>query len=340
MRLLLITQVVDESDPYLSFFAGWIREFSKNFEHIHVICLKKGAHTAPANVQVHSLGKEIKESRLQYVTRLFLHIWKLRREYDAVLVHMNQEYILVAGWLWILLRKRIYMWRNHYAGNLLTDCAATFCTKVFCTSKFSYTAKYKKTELMPVGIDTAAFKPLESVNRKERSILFFGRLAPSKRPDMLLTTLKKLEIRGVSYSASFCGSPMPEHASYRDRLLEGAKSLSSVSFFEGVPNAQAPKVFNEHDIFVDLSVSGMYNKTIFEAAACGCLVLAASLDFAELAGHGSAFREDGSDLTEKLEALLLMPKDEKARERGRMRSIAETQNLSSLVRRLATSISS
>ena len=72
---------------------------------------------------------------------------------------MNQEYVLIAGWLWKLLGKRTYLWRNHYAGSWLTDVAAVFCTKVFCTSKHSYTVKYKKTVLMPVGVDTERFTP-------------------------------------------------------------------------------------------------------------------------------------------------------------------------------------
>ena len=57
MRLLICTQTVDLNDPVLGFFHGWIAAFSRHCESVHVICLKEGRHSLPANVFVHSLGK-------------------------------------------------------------------------------------------------------------------------------------------------------------------------------------------------------------------------------------------------------------------------------------------
>lgn len=37
-------------------------------------------------------------------------------------------------------------------------------------------------------------------------------------------------------------------------------------------------MYNNHEIFVNLSPSGMYDKTIFEAMACECLVLTSNLN--------------------------------------------------------------
>src|SRR3989344_5101310 len=183
MRLLIVTQVVDRKDPILGFFHHWIEKLAEHTESVHVVCLKKGEHGFSKNVVVHSLGKEEGEvSRTRYTLRFWKFICGLRREYDLVLVHMNQEYVLIGSWLWLLLGKPVYMWRNHYSGSVLTDIAAFFCTKVFCTSKFSYTAKYKNTVLMPAGVDTEIFKLLPEAPRKIRSILFFGRMSRSKRP--------------------------------------------------------------------------------------------------------------------------------------------------------------
>ena len=55
MRLLILTQKVDQNDDILGFFHGWIREFSKNFETITVISLGVGEYNLPANVRVLSL---------------------------------------------------------------------------------------------------------------------------------------------------------------------------------------------------------------------------------------------------------------------------------------------
>ena len=57
MKLLIITQKVDENDQLLGFFIDWIRLFSEKFERIIIICLEKGVFELPENVEVISLGK-------------------------------------------------------------------------------------------------------------------------------------------------------------------------------------------------------------------------------------------------------------------------------------------
>ncbi len=341
MKLLIVTQVVDRTDPFLGFFHAWLIELSKHYEHIHVICLKEGQHQLPANVTVHSLGKEGGVSRTMYLRRFFRFVWQLRREYDTVFVHMNQEYILLAGWLWKLLGKRIYMWRNHYAGNFLTDLAAKFCVKVFCTSKFSHTAKYKKTVIMPVGVDTDMFMPQTEIERMPRSILFFGRFAPAKRPLVLLEALGIIAQEGTEFSASFYGTALPADAAYREGVVERDRELAlenRVKFFEGVPHAQAPRIFSAHEIYMNLSSSGTYDKAMFEAAACGCLVLAASQDFEALAGK--RFRltdaEDAPAVAEKLREALALSESERTSLAAQLREkILADQSLKTLGKRLA-----
>src|SRR6185369_1642182 len=156
MKLLVFTQALDKKDPILSPYHRLMGEIARNFQSVTVVCLKKGEHDLPRNVEVLSLGKEEGGGRLmsraRYVWRFYKYIFGA--EYDAVFVHMNQEYVLLGGIFWKLMLKPAYMWRNHHAGSRLTDVAAFFCKKVFCTSRFSYTAKYKKTVIMPVGVDT------------------------------------------------------------------------------------------------------------------------------------------------------------------------------------------
>src|ERR1041385_8548279 len=120
MRLLVTTQAVDLNDPVLGFFHRWIEELAKHYEHVHVICLKEGEQRLPSNVSVHSLGKEQGRSRVKYLVLFYRYIWTLRNEYDAVFVHMNQEYVLLGWKLWFLLGKRIVLWRNHKKGSFLT----------------------------------------------------------------------------------------------------------------------------------------------------------------------------------------------------------------------------
>ncbi|MBI5456433.1 glycosyltransferase family 4 protein [Candidatus Kaiserbacteria bacterium] len=334
MKLLVCTQSVDTEDLVLGFFVGWLKAFEKTFGTMNIIALQVGQYDLKS--QVHSLGKERgSQGRLRYSIRFLLHVWKLRREYDAVFVHMNEEYALLAGWLWKLLGKKVYLWRNHYEGSLATDIAAFFCEKVFCTSKFSYTAKYKKTVLMPIGIDTALFQPLREIRRVPGSLLFFGRFAPSKRPDVLVSAVRMLHAQNIPCSVTFFGSALARDAAYKASVQADSYSLENARFFEGVPHAAAPSVFSEYEIFVDLSESGMYNKTIFEAAACGCLVLAASKDFAESADARLSFDGSAETLAEKLKGLLSLRDGERRVLIEQLSHMADTHSLPSLVHSLA-----
>ncbi|MDO8521783.1 MAG: glycosyltransferase family 4 protein [bacterium] len=348
MKLLICTQAIDLDDPILGFFCRWVEEFSKHCESVHVICLKEGKHSLPANIRVHSLGKPSVAkamegegtrflSRIKYVWNFYKYIWTLRNEYDAVFVHMNQEYVLLGGLLWKFLGKRIFFWRNHYAGSLWTDIASALSTKVFCTSKFSYTAKFKKTVIMPVGVDTSTFKPL-SGERDPAGILFLARMAPSKKAHILVDALKPLHERGTNFRASFYGSALPRDSAYYAELQEKVRvaGLSGVvRFHAGVPNTETPKIYNEHAIFVNCSSSGMYDKTIFEAAACGTLVLAASRDFATLVPlRFSYVADDVKDIAAKLEALLSLSENERKEASIELLELADKNSLATLGARL------
>ena len=349
MRLLICTQTVDRRDPFASFFTEWIGEMAFRFSAVHVVCLKQGEYTPPENVTVRTLGKESMErattfQRFRYTARVWRAAWRLRNEYDAVFIHQNQEYILIAGFLWWILGKPVYLWRNHYAGTILTDIAAWFCVKVFCTSRYSYTAKYKKTVLMPLGVNTDLFAPQKDVARTPHSILLFGRVAPSKRLDVVLDALRILHSHGISFTASIYGESLPSDAAYRKELQELVRKsyvANDVHFHAGVPHEEAPRIFREHEIYVNVSRSGMLDKTIFEAMATECVVLATSDDYKALVLDERVVLEnaDPEHLAEMLRELLTMPPDARVNlGRGLRGIVVAKHNLKRLGERLVEEI--
>ena len=329
MKLLIITQKVDVNDPILGFFHGWIEELSKHCESIVVICLYEGKYHLPENVRVLSLGKEKGESRMKYLWNFYEYIWKELENYDKVFVHMNQEYILLGGILWKLFERDIFMWRNHHAGSILTDIAAAFCKKVFCTSKYSYTAKYKNIEIMPIGINIEKFKPLESVQRTPQSILFLGRISPVKRPDLFIDAIIKLNENNSQIIASIYGNPLPQDRIYYEGLK--VKALNYVDFYKGVSNDETISIYSAHEIFVNLSSSGMYDKTIFEAMACGCLILASNENLRGKINDDFIFRQgDREELIHKLEKLLSYSLEDKQKAVKDLRKFSEEHSLKKL----------
>ena len=312
MKLLILTQTVDSNDPVLGFFHKWIEVLSEKYDSLEVICLREGKHSLPSNVRVHSLGKEDGESRVKYLRRFYRYIWGLRKEYDAVFVHMNEEYVLLGGLPWKLLGKNYYLWRNFHAGSWKTDIAASLCTNVFCTSLFSYTARYKKTHIMPVGVDLTNFKPRSDIERIPRSVLSLSRIAPEKRIETLLAALGILKTQGVQFTATIVGDPLPKDEPYAAMLRQMCERLDitdAVTFQSSVTKSEAPSVFAKHAVFVNCSPSGMLDKTIFEAAACGAYVFAASADFARIAGEDFSFCS-ASELAEKMKEVLSRENEE------------------------------
>lgn len=338
MRLLIITQAVDAKDPVLGFFVRWIEELAKRVEHIQVICLSKGEYVLPDNVQVYSLGKEEGQGRLEYIRRFYTYIWSYRHDYDTVFVHMNEEYVLLGGLLWRLWRKRVYMWRNHRIGSWRTRIAVSLSTKVFCTSKHSFTARFKKTVLMPVGIDLERFSPEvgTTVRREDRSILFFSRIGPVKRPEIFIDALGEVLSRGISFVASIYGSPLPKDEAYYESLKIRAESLGlkdRLSFHPGVPNDLAPAIYHAHDIFVNCTPAGAFDKTLFEAAAAGCRVITSSDDFRDAAGD-EVYAADTAALVDRLVVFLIQDEDAITRSRIQMQSLARGESVATLADRL------
>jgi glycosyltransferase involved in cell wall biosynthesis len=341
MKLLITTQAIDTHHPVLGFFHEWVAELAKHFEHITVICLVEGDHSLPANVTVYSLGKERGEqSRIAYARRFLRLISEIRDEYDAVLVHMNEEYILIAGWYWKYHGKSVYMWRNHYAGSFLTTVAVLFCKKVFCTSMRSYVARYKRTVLMPVGVDIARFSENPAAVHKLHSILFLSRMAPSKRPDMFIEALGILKSRGAVFSATLVGSPTPEDQVFYSNLREHMHLLGldkDVEFKSSVEHKEAPTAFGSHEIFVNTSRTGMFDKTIFEAAASGCLVLASSEDFKRTTSEAFYFT-DADGLADKLQYLLSIDDAKRHEYRAILEKLVRDNTLSALVSKLVAAM--
>lgn len=295
MKLLVVTQKIDRNDPVLGFFHRWVEEFAKRFEKVTVICLEKGEYDLPANVEVLSLGKERGNSFVRYIVLFYKYIWEERRNYDKVFVHMNQEYALLAGDLWRLFGKKVYLWRNHAKGGLLTDMAVWIAHKVFYTSPSSYTARFKKAVQMPVGIDTNFFKPDPSVKRIPDSYLFLGRIAPVKRALEFVEWFNTLDEK---CTATVAGSALPKDKAYEE--LVKSKASERIRFVGAVTQEEARKLYQSHEFYVNKTPAGSMDKTIFEALSCGCKLIVDNPDAQNISIEDHGLEKLMSKLQEEL----------------------------------------
>ncbi len=338
MNILIVTQKIDINDDVLGFFHRWVEEFAKHCEQVTVICLCKGEYDLPKNVKVFSLGKEDGASRLKYLARFYKYIWQERNNYDSVFVHMNQAYVILGGLFWRVQGKKIMFWYNHKVGTFFTRIAIFFSHVVFYTSEFAFSASSQKSIVMPAGIDIESLQGRKS-DRVTGSILSLGRISSVKKIDIIIDALKILERGGVSFSASIYGNPTNADSDYYEGIRKqslGLEKKGHIRFQEGVSHAKIFEVYARHEIFVNATESGSFDKTILEAMASGTLVLVSNASFSELLPKELMFKEnDAIDLAKKITFLLNMNSDKKAELSSELQKIAlEKHGLRGLVRKV------
>lgn len=260
MRLLICTQAVDRNDPVLGFFVRWIEMLAHECEHVLVVCLRKGVHDLPANVEVISLGERHRISR---AFALFAIAFGRRREYDAVFVHMNPEYIVAAGWLWRFLGKKIVLWYTHKSVTMRLRIATIFVNSILTASKASFRLPSRKVTVVGHGIDTDFFTPDLSVARGE-GILSVGRLDKSKHHDLVIRAAKQ----------AACSLRIAGEGPERAMLERVARELDAdVTFCGGLTQTELRDEYRKAAYLVHASTTGSLDKVVLEALACDCDVI-------------------------------------------------------------------
>ena len=117
---------------------------------------------------------------------------------------------------------------------------------------------------MPVGIDTDFFKPDSTVKRVSDSVLFLGRIAPVKK---VLEFIEWFNTLDKKFTATIAGEALPKDQDYK-RLVQ-SRALDRVKFIGAVTQVEALKLYQTHETYVNKTLAGSFDKTIFEAAACG-----------------------------------------------------------------------
>ena len=293
MKLLIITQIIDINDPILGFFVRWVKEFAKHYEKITVICLEKGKHNLPENVKVLSLGKEEGgppyRKTLRYIVRFYTYIWRERKNYDSVFVHMNPEYVVLGGILWRLLGKQISLWYTHRQVNIKLRIATLFSNQIFSASEKSFRLKTKKLNVVGHGIDVAQFRcPSKEIDDSLR-IVSVGRITQIKGCDTLVRAAKELKESGVeNLSIIFVGDIVTsEDEKYKEELIHVVEDFglsNNVTFKGSLRGEELLKEYCEGDIFVNLTPTGGVDKVVLEAMASGRVVFSSNEAFSEYFG--------------------------------------------------------
>ncbi len=334
MKLLICTQALDKNHPILGFFHRWVEEFAKHCEVVHVICLIEGEQALPANVHVHSLGKEHGKNRLRELWRFYQISWKLRNEYDSVFVHMNQVYVILGAWFWRLYKKRIGFWYMHGTVSTSLKWAEKMSHVIFTGSKESFRLLSNKLVITGHGIDTARFQPLEG--EQDIDLITVGRITRSKNIEALLEALALVR-KSHSVTLTIVGQArLSEEVAYERELKEKTDTLNlrdAVIWHGAATNAFLPAILNRARVFVHAATNGSLDKALLEALACGIAVVSSAPGARSLlpVHHTKAAPED---LATGIITCLQEPKAMSATDRHTY--VAENHSILSLIPNLLT----
>lgn len=298
MKLLIITQTVDTTDPILGFFHRWIEEFAKNCEKVTVIALGVGTYNLPSNVQVLSLGKEQGKGRLAYIKNFYSYIVSRRNEYDAVFVHMNPVYMILGFLVWKIYGKRTALWYVHKRVDLKLRLAAVLVDRIFTASKESFRLASKKVIVTGHGILTSDVALAYKDESETKVVATLGRISEVKNLDFLITSFAKAQ-SGYSRPVRFeiVGEAVTEaDKEYRDSLYTLIQKLNvadSVIFKGVIANNRITEYMRTVDVTVNASSTGSLDKAVLESMVAGVPPLTANEAFKDMLSPFGLYSELG-----------------------------------------------
>ncbi len=274
MNLLIVTQQADRRDPILGFFHRWIEEFAARCETVTVIAQGAGDFSFPKNVHVLSLGKEQSVPRIFQIVRFYLLLWKHRKAYDTVLVHMTPVWVVLGSPLFIILRKPVYLWYEIRRGGRMLRCALRRVRKVFSATRDGLPFASSKQVVTGHGIDTERFSPATK-DGEQHLLLTVGRLTRIKRHELFIRALAQLPppyrlvVAGGTITADDQVYLRELEILIHELQLEGRVQIGFV------PHEELPSLLRSCALYLHAAGGGL-DKSLLEAMACGCAVLSAS----------------------------------------------------------------
>jgi len=318
MKILVITQKVDKKDSILGFFYGWIKELSRHSK-VTCICLYKGVVENDIPFDVYSLGKETGNSKISYLINFYKYIFKKRKDYDAVFVHMNQIYVILGWPIWKILNKRIFLWYAHGKVSRTLRLANFLVDGVFTSTREGYRIESKKKHIVGQGIDVSIIPYAERSFDRQIVAMSVGRLSPVKDLDTFILGFGKLiKEKLVSEIVIVGGAETADQEKYKNHIKELIHKLgldNKVNIVGSLANEDAKKMLLKGHLFINASLTGSLDKSGLEAMASGMPVFTCNEAYIDIFGkYTDVFifsKQDPQSLSEKVERYLALDQKKK-----------------------------
>lgn len=133
----------------------------------------------------------------------------------------------------------------------------------------------KKIKVIPNGVDTNLFLPIEKQETELIRILWIGRFVPGKGVEYLIDAFNTLIKDFPNVKLNMIGKgPLKKNI---EQKIQDLDLRGSINIKEFVPNTDLPETYQNSEVFVLPSLNEGVPRTILEAMACGVPVVCTEL---------------------------------------------------------------
>ncbi len=271
MKLLFLTQVIDEGDAVLGFVPRWIEGLARHCERVRVVALEAGeTRNLPANVDVRVVGRHGTIGRwLRY--RRFLGEALAKDGFDAVLAHMVPRYATLAAGPAKRSKARLYLWYTHAAVDARLRRADRVVSKIFTASPESLRLDTPRKVVTGHGIDLDHFGDRGERSASPPRLLAVGRLTAAKDPLVVMEAVSILAAEGRDLHLDLVGGGLTViDKSYGESVKARAARAdiaARVHLLGSVPYRDIPRLYARATVVVNASKTGSVDKVVLEAMA-------------------------------------------------------------------------
>ncbi len=164
---------------------------------------------------------------------------------------------------------------------LARTCLCTVVSEAMRHDVLSQIKKPPRIEVVPMGVDLKQRFIPDPIKRREKQLLFAGRLVAKKGVEFLLQAMPQIRQSHPSVSLLIVG-----HGPEEDRLKNLARELqigTCVEFRGGVPNDQLPRYYQSSSMVIFPSVVDAqgdqegFGLVLVEALGCACAAVISDL---------------------------------------------------------------
>ena len=286
MRLLYITYKVDSRDSLVGYVVGWINSLARRLTSVDVICLSSGEANLPANVRVHSLGKDQGTSRIGRALKFFQLAWSLSSKVDAAFCQFSPDYVIAIALFAKLRRIPMMLWYTHRHVSWRLRLATLLADRIVTASPESFQLKSEKVRVIGHGIDTHRFVPTPNFQPPiSKLVLAVGRRAPIKNYELLITATSclstEVQVRIVGGDE---GNAPRDYAQTLQGQINGRGLSDRITLVGAVGFDQILLEYQNAAVHINLCPTGGLDKAVLEGMACGVITLVRNETFRAVLG--------------------------------------------------------